>query len=1251
MRKLLFTFSLLMAVACVFAAFVPQEGVYYNIVQNSTNLVVGANGTQPVVQTPANSAGQAFRFIPVEGVPDTYLIQSYADWYLNHATNNAWTTIYQTTTNLTRSHWTIIGDASTSIRLKVASSNHLASDGTTHNSSLFCDKNNTNVNGLFSLVTATVLPAITLSERNVVLEIEKDLKPYPVFVSGLKMSVDVNVIVPEGVTASPAVVTPADFEAGNGRVKVLLNTTANIGDTAKVYFTYDNNGTVVKLDSVRTTPVATYKRYYIEQTSSKMVIGNHSTGLYPALTVRDLQPAQLFLLRPVAPGTANDSTFYLVQDSDYRMMRKTSANNWDSEYGASGNEARWIRRYVDGNVFVLKNGANNAFFATDGITANSRIYADKTVTNANGRWRLVDPDDLAVSTASVVFDGANLKKQIVVMGGGLTENLVITAPAGITMSKTSLTPAEVAAKATLTATFDKVTKIVGGLIEMTTAGKDTMRITVNSFIGDSVCFTPLYTAMPNLNSDPFMNHLGNFGGWGDRSINEDPAHVYCGERSGLISGGSIDVPLVGKIKNNTTYVVRAMVKAASTNARVGVFGHGSPDMNVYATVVGEWAPIEFTFTTGTLAANHGLFFNNSPGSYIDNWEIYEVPNPDAYLKHLYTFDDGTANDEIGTAHGTLMGGATITNNALNTQATGNYLSLPAADIALNTYNAITMEMWYTPLASANTGFTMLSYFGNTTGTIGTGYYMMSTARGDDVSRTAISTNNTSNPWATETGVNGKEYDDGIQHHMVSVIDATTITLFIDGVKIGTANLSAANNIASIGTQFAYLAKAGYTNDPTWKGLIHKFAIYNKALNIDEVLAAYDKGAEDQAVLIVSQEQIALDNFYKTTTFNVTTVNLADSVVITAPAGISVSPSKVAPNATSVPVTVTYDGTTAVDGMITLVSGSYEAEILVKAVSANCFTPWYPELTNLVPDPYLNSLALFGGWGEKSIVNLFNDPDNVYCGASSAKVWKSGSIDVPLVGKIAPNTTYIVRAKVKTAPGGEFQLGIFGWGGAADINHKFITNGAWSTVEFEFTTGATLATNHGMFFNNWACVGNGLDSISGYIDNWEMYVAPANTVTVKYQSLEGKELKADRVEEVAARTGWVYRVPETDKQNITANGTLYVYSSTSVDSVVVIRGNAVLTLKFEVVSEVPVVIGNSTSRIYTQNGQLIVDVEAANATAMQVLIYSAQGVQLISESRSTNAGKHREIIPFDVPNGVYFVQLTIEGQTVIHKLLK
>ena len=217
------------------------------------------------------------------------------------------------------------------------------------------------------------------------------------------------------------------------------------------------------------------------------------------------------------------------------------------------------------------------------------------------------------------------------------------------------------------------------------------------------------------------------------------------------------------------------------------------------------------------------------------------------LKHAWTFEDGTANDYVGGANGTLQGGAAAVDGLLWIAEDGQYMEMPGDAIALNGYDEITLDIWYRPLADGNTGYTMLAYFGDTVNDLGGDGYFITTARGNDVSRTAISCGVYENTWEGESGVDGTEYDDGELHHMVSTLTYDYISLFIDGIFVGESSLAENNSPEFISQNYAYLAKGGYAADPCWLGDILEFNIYNKALSEDEVNFLFNRGPVTTAV--------------------------------------------------------------------------------------------------------------------------------------------------------------------------------------------------------------------------------------------------------------------------------------------------------------------------------------------------------------------------------------------------------------------
>jgi len=451
----------------------------------------------------------------------------------------------------------------------------------------------------------------------------------------------------------------------------------------------------------------------------------------------------------------------------------------------------------------------------------------------------------------------------------------------------------------------------------------------------------------------------------------------------------------------------------------------------------------------------------------------------ANLTHQWTFDDGTPKDVVGTLDGTLTGGATVAGRALKLTAEGQYLAFSPTALALNTYSELSIEAWV-----STTSTQMLFYFGNGTGLSGSvgsqGYF----ATTGNASRTAISCINLTAPWSSEDNVNGSVLNNGVLHHLVSIISATNITFYCDGVFKGTKVLAAGNSIAQIGQNLATIGRSGYP-DPTWQGTVNKFSIYNKALTADEVLYLYNVGAELVPQINTSVSNIVFTPQSKTVTFTVSPKYLTQNVIITAPAGMVVTPSTVDYTLLSTNVTVDYSTYAAIStDTIRLTSGTAVTKIpvIASAIETSCIDPLNAN-PNLIFDPSFNlptlEIGQFSGWGNHSINT---DPAISYCGNNCGQIVGtaacSGSLDANIT--LEPNTTYVARAMVKTIDG-TFELSVGKSNGtAADINNSFDTGGVWQPVSFEFTSGEVVA-GAGCYFNS--C--NGSTGKNGYIDNWEI----------------------------------------------------------------------------------------------------------------------------------------------------------------------
>lgn len=460
MKKLYILLCLLVAAFSAQATFVPNSSLLYNIIQTSSNLTLGVVGTQPLVQTANSRTSQAFQFLPVAGKTDTYYIQNQDGQYLNKKTTvdwDYWDVIYETAINGANSEWTITGEAASFRLMCGANSLYLASDAVTNGSPLYCDKAVDNVNGTFTVIEAVVIREVfEISDRNLGIEVEKDVQPYPVTITSTGVYENVYAKATTGFTLSKTTLTPEEFLANGGKLKIEVSTTAAPGTKGFVYFAVGTGDQETVFDTLWVTSVAKQKRYYIRNTSTDgLVIGNHSTLDVPALTDNLGATSQKFILRPVHPSV-NDSLYYLIQDVTYRMIIKAFSSPWDVEFSNSCNESMWKLTPETNGTCYFTNFVTGKVLGTDGITADSRLYDDKSFTPAPTakpfcEWKLIDTDSLSVFGVFRIAE----KNQVIaiekdfqsypinITTTGVKETITATATTGYSLDKSSFTTEEV----------------------------------------------------------------------------------------------------------------------------------------------------------------------------------------------------------------------------------------------------------------------------------------------------------------------------------------------------------------------------------------------------------------------------------------------------------------------------------------------------------------------------------------------------------------------------------------------------------------------------------------------------------------------------------------------------------------------------------------------------------------------------------------------------------------------------------------
>jgi hypothetical protein len=218
------------------------------------------------------------------------------------------------------------------------------------------------------------------------------------------------------------------------------------------------------------------------------------------------------------------------------------------------------------------------------------------------------------------------------------------------------------------------------------------------------------------------------------------------------------------------------------------------------------------------------------------------------LVHRYSFNDGTANDSVGNANGTLVGNAAISSgqlvlpNTTSAAPASDYLQLPAGILtnAVNGTNndtAVTVEAWAT-IQSGQYTWANLFDFGNRDASGLSEYDIHVCVHASDNSTIAgISDSDNANVHYQYIDLgSGSSLDGSTNVHITAVFNppAGYVAIYLNGVLAG-ANYNV--TIPMSGVQAVRdIVGADNWPDPGMQGTIDEFRIYNGALTANEIAA-------------------------------------------------------------------------------------------------------------------------------------------------------------------------------------------------------------------------------------------------------------------------------------------------------------------------------------------------------------------------------------------------------------------------------
>ena len=221
-------------------------------------------------------------------------------------------------------------------------------------------------------------------------------------------------------------------------------------------------------------------------------------------------------------------------------------------------------------------------------------------------------------------------------------------------------------------------------------------------------------------------------------------------------------------------------------------------------------------------------------------EIRDLAWTHPALAHRYSFTSGTTNvwDSIGLAHGTLMGNAVITNNALKlTGASGGYVNLPGGLVSGS--SALTVEFW--AAFGVNGNYARVFDFGNISGANGSQYVFFSPHTGTGAHRTEISTSSTATFDLPGT------FDNRTVQVACIVDPANGYTAIYTNGVLEQATNRALPGLTGVNKSWAFIGRSLWSSDAYLDATIDELRIYDGRLTPQEIATDFQFGPDALAL--------------------------------------------------------------------------------------------------------------------------------------------------------------------------------------------------------------------------------------------------------------------------------------------------------------------------------------------------------------------------------------------------------------------
>ncbi len=234
------------------------------------------------------------------------------------------------------------------------------------------------------------------------------------------------------------------------------------------------------------------------------------------------------------------------------------------------------------------------------------------------------------------------------------------------------------------------------------------------------------------------------------------------------------------------------------------------------------------------------------------------------LIHAWTFNDGTANDSVGGAHGALRNAATIVDGWLTLQnggsitnvgssaATAQHVELPAG--VLPTSGSATIHVWYTSSSSIQND-TRLFDFGSRVGASADSSLYLTPRSSAGTAVAGLKPAGGTERSATLTGGTNSGFA-----RMASIVinnASNQLLLYVDGSQVAGNSLNGLglNNIAAT---LAYVGRSITDAQPAFTGSVDEIRIYSSALDATTIGQHAAQGATRATPKVPSRQAELLD---------------------------------------------------------------------------------------------------------------------------------------------------------------------------------------------------------------------------------------------------------------------------------------------------------------------------------------------------------------------------------------------------------